>query len=70
MFFLITLHVASALIFEVKAQDEKADAQIAIIGCYNQHVLAPAIPYIAEILQPDVTIRIEDNVYTATKDAP
>lgn len=71
-FFLITLYIASASFFEVNAQNEKgnADARIAMIGCHNQHAPAPAIPYIAEVLQPDVTVWIGDNVYADTKDNP
>ena len=71
-FFLITLYIASASFFEVNAQNEKgnADARIAMIGCHNQHAPAPAIPYIAEVLQPDITVWIGDNVYADTKDNP
>lgn len=67
-----TLQFACTSIIEIKAQHERgnADARIAMIGCHNQHAPAPSLPYIAEVLQPDVTVWIGDNVYADTKDNP
>ena len=51
------------------AQDHEV-TKIAIIGCHNQHDPAPAIPYIANTLQPDYTIWVGDNVYADTETDP
>lgn len=64
---LIGLQLAIAV--DAFSQDSLV-TKIAIIGCHNQHSPAPAIPYMANTLEPDYTLWVGDNVYADTETDP
>lgn len=66
----ITVFLLSTIsITNLFAQDEPV-TKIAVLGCHNQGSPAPAIPYLADKLQPDYSIWIGDNVYADTETDP
>ncbi len=60
------IHILICLfvVANIQAQDS---TNIAIIGCHKQNNSAPALEYIANIMQPDYCIWVGDNVYADTR---
>lgn len=53
----------------LKAQDNVV-TKIALIGCHVQGKPAPALEYFSDILKPEMSIWLGDNVYADTKEDP
>ena len=63
----VLFFVLSMSLLGLYAQDVTT---VAVIGCHDQHRPAPVIPYLANVVQPDYTVWIGDNVYADTEDDP
>ncbi|CAN5446786.1 hypothetical protein BH09BAC1_BH09BAC1_01930 [soil metagenome] len=48
----------------------EAITTIAILGCHQQHIPAPTIPFLANTLKPNYCVWVGDNVYADTETDP